>query len=102
MAVAFRVGLRQRPPEKKGKEGRVRRHPDASLLPMHELTAAKPRRSSPRALRFCAETDSLLEGTGFEPSVPREAPAFSSPVRADFSGGRKSSATLAASETLTA
>jgi hypothetical protein len=35
--------------------------------------------------------DSLLEGTGFEPSVPREASAFSSPVRADFSGGGKSS-----------
>ena len=31
--------------------------------------------------------DSPLEGTGFEPSVPREASAFSSPVRADFSGG---------------
>jgi hypothetical protein len=67
MALAFRVGLRQRPPEKKGKEGRVRRHPEASLVPMHELTAAKPRHSSFRALRFSAETDTLLEESGFEP-----------------------------------
>jgi hypothetical protein len=36
-------------------------------------------------------SDSPLEGTGFEPSVPREASAFPSPVRADFSGGGKSS-----------
>jgi hypothetical protein len=35
--------------------------------------------------------DSALEGTGFEPSVPREASALSAPVRADFSGGGKSS-----------
>jgi len=38
---------------------------------MHELTAAKPRHSSAPALRFNAETDSLLEGNGFELSVPR-------------------------------
>src|SRR5262252_976175 len=91
MAVAFRVGLRQRPPEKKGKEGRVCGQPVPSLVPLHEQTAAKPRHPSPPALGFSAETDSLLEGTGFEPSVPREASAFSSPVRADFSGGGKSS-----------
>ena len=38
---------------------------------MHELTAAKPRDSSPPALGLSAETDSLLEESGFEPSVPQ-------------------------------
>jgi len=70
MAVAFRVGLRQRPPEKKGKEGRVRGQPVPSLVPMHAQTAAKPRHSSAPALGFSVETDSLLEETGFEPLVP--------------------------------
>jgi hypothetical protein len=40
------------------------------------------------------ETDCLLEGTGFEPSVPREAPGIlviSVLVRADFSACRESS-----------
>src|SRR6516225_5681735 len=40
------------------------------------------------------ETDCLLEGTGFEPSVPREAPGIlvvSVVVRADFSACRESS-----------
>ena len=71
MAVVFRVGLRQRPPEKNGKEGRVRGQPVPALVPMHEQTAAKPRDSSPQALGFSADTDSLLEGAGFAPSVPR-------------------------------
>ena len=61
MAVAFGVGLRQRPLEKKGKEGRICGQPVPSLVPMHELTAAKPRDSSPPALGLSAETDSLLE-----------------------------------------
>jgi hypothetical protein len=33
-------------------------------------TGAKVRGFSPTGLEFTAETDSLLEGTGFEPSVP--------------------------------
>ena len=75
MAVAFRVGLRQRPPEKKGKEGRVRGQPVPSLVPMHELTAAIPRHSSPSALGLGAETDSLLEEMGFELLVPLQVEA---------------------------
>ena len=71
MAVALRVGLRQHPPEKKGKERRVRGQPVPSLVPMHELTVAKPRHSSAPALGFSAETDSLLEEARFEISVPR-------------------------------
>ena len=38
---------------------------------MHAQTAAKPRGLSRSALGFTAETDSLLEGDGFEPSVPQ-------------------------------
>src|SRR5215813_7314355 len=34
-------------------------------------TGAKVRGFSPTGLEFTAETDSLLEGDGFEPSVPR-------------------------------
>ena len=44
--------------------------PVPSQVPVHGPSAAKPRRSSGRARRFTAETDSLLEGTGFEPPVP--------------------------------
>jgi hypothetical protein len=49
--------------------------------------------AGPQPTQLCTRIspDSLLEGTGFEPSVPREAPPFSSPVRADFSDGGKSS-----------
>ena len=79
MAVVFRVGLRQRPPEKKGEEGRVRGQPVPSLVPLHELTTAKPRYSSAQALGFSAETDSLLEGNGFELPVPGE-------IRSGFEG----------------
>ena len=64
------MGLSQCPLEKKVKKGRVRGQPVPSHVPMHEQTAAKPRDSSPPALGFSAETDSPLEGGGFEPSVP--------------------------------
>jgi len=39
-------------------------------------TGAKARRLSLTALEFSAETDSPLEGVGFEPSVPRDTPKF--------------------------
>ena len=42
----------------------------ASHVPVHAPSAAKPRGSSGRGRRFTAETDSLLEQAGFEPSVP--------------------------------
>jgi hypothetical protein len=43
-----------------------------SHVPSHPQTAAKVRGFSPIASGFTAETDWLLEGSGFEPSVPRE------------------------------
>src|SRR5207249_322262 len=64
-----------------------RLRPSPSHVPVHPLSAAKPRGSPPTALDFTAETDSPLEGTGFEPSVPRKAPgvpAVSALVRAVF------------------
>ena len=52
-----------------------RRSPGRSLrvpshVPSHPQTAAKVRGFSPIASGFTAETDWLLEGAGFEPSVP--------------------------------
>ena len=41
-----------------------------SHVPSHPQTAAKVRGFSPTASGFAAETDWLLEGSGFEPSVP--------------------------------
>jgi hypothetical protein len=41
-----------------------------SQVPSHPQTAAKVRGFSPIASGFTAETDWLLEGGGFEPSVP--------------------------------
>jgi len=41
--------------------------------PSHTQTAAKLRGFSQTAQGFTAETDSPLEGAGFEPSVPRES-----------------------------
>ena len=56
-----------------------RRSPGSQLAlpfsrPSHPQTAAKVRGFSPIASRFTAETDWLVEGDGFEPSVPRKAP----------------------------
>jgi hypothetical protein len=50
---------------------------------MQELTAAKQPHSSAPLLRFGAETDSLLEETGFEPSVPRHTAKVSSWIHID-------------------
>ena len=43
-----------------------------SLVPFAVQTGAKAPGFSPTAPEFTAETDSPLEGAGFEPSVPRE------------------------------
>src|SRR5215471_8651528 len=62
--------------------------PSPSLVPLPLETGAQVQGFSPTALEFTAETDSALEGTGFEPSVPRKAPGVvlvSSLGRADFS-----------------
>jgi len=60
------------PDREKRRKGRVRSRPVRSLVLMHAQTAAKPRGLSRSALGFTAETDSLLEQTGFELSVPRD------------------------------
>ena len=60
------------PDREKRRKGRVRSRPVRSLVPVHAQTAVKPRGLSRSALGFTAETDSLLEGSGFEPSVPHK------------------------------
>jgi hypothetical protein len=64
------VGLHQCPSERKGEGVPVRRLRVPSHVPSHPQTAAKVRGFSPIASGFTAETDWLLEGAGFEPSVP--------------------------------
>jgi hypothetical protein len=65
------VGLHQCPSERKGEGVPVRSLRVPSHVPSHPLTAAKVRGFSPIAPGFNAETDWLLEGDEFEPSVPR-------------------------------
>ena len=79
MLLAFKVGLPQRPSEKNGQKGRVRSQPVPSLVPMPAQTAAKMRGSPPTAPECSAETDSLLEEAGFEPTVPCETGYISRP-----------------------
>src|SRR5206468_6122444 len=66
------VGLHQSPSERKGEGGPVRRLRVPSHVPSDPQTAAKVRGFSPIASGFTAETDWLLEESGFELSVPRE------------------------------
>jgi hypothetical protein len=58
------------PSERKGEVVPVRRLHARSHVPSHPQTAAKVRGFSLTASTFTAETDWLLEGEGFEPSVP--------------------------------
>jgi hypothetical protein len=53
--------------------------------PQPPQTAAKLRGFSPTVPGFTAETDSPVEGDGFEPSVPREEEPFVETVLSDFS-----------------
>ena len=69
--AALEVGLHQCPSERKGEGVPVPSRPAPSHVPSHPQTAAKVRGFSPKASGFTAETDWLLEGSGFEPSVPR-------------------------------
>ena len=63
------VGLHQCPSQRKGEGVPVRRLRVPSHVPSQLQTAAKVRGFSPIALGFTAETDWLLEGTGFELTV---------------------------------
>ena len=64
------MGLHQCPSERNGEGGPVRRLYVPSHVPSHPQTAAEVRGFSLTAAGFTAETDWLLEETGFEPSVP--------------------------------
>ena len=78
------VGLHQCPSEKKGEGDPVRRLRVPSHVPSQPQTAAKVRGFSPTASGFTAETDWLLEGSGFELSVPlrkKGLPGLSVPLR---------------------
>jgi len=66
----FEVGLDQCPAERNAQMSGCPASPSCSLVPLAVQTGAKARRLSLTALEFSAETDSPLEGTGFEPSVP--------------------------------
>ena len=61
------INARQR---ERAKESRLAACASPSHVPSHPQTAAKVRGFSPIASGFTAETDWLLEGDGFEPSVP--------------------------------
>jgi len=67
------VGLHQCPSERKGEGVPVRSLRVPSHVPSHPQTAAKVRGFSPIASGFTAETDWLLEGSGFELVVPRDS-----------------------------
>src|ERR1700752_3800697 len=64
------VGLHQCPSERNGEGVPVRSLRVHSRVPSQPQTAAKVRGFSPIASGFTAETDWLLEGDGFELSVP--------------------------------
>jgi len=64
------VGLHHCPSERKGEGVPVGGLHAPSHVPSHPQTAAKVRGFSPTAPGFTAETDWLLEESGFEPLVP--------------------------------
>jgi hypothetical protein len=64
------VGLHQCPSERKGEGGPVRSLHVPSHVPSHPQNAAKVRGFSRTVSAFTAETDWLLEESGFEPLVP--------------------------------
>src|SRR5256885_855126 len=63
-------GTAPMPVREKATKGPVRARHVPSLVPVHTQRAAKPRAFPPTAAGFTAETDSPLEGTGFELVVP--------------------------------
>ena len=89
------VGLHQCRSERKGEGVPLRSLHAGSHVPSHPQTAAKVRGFSPIASGFTAETDWLLEESGFEPSVPLgEKRSFRTASmrelhRAAYQGGRK-------------
>ena len=64
------------PVREKGQGEPVRSLHVPSHVPSNTQTTAKVRGFSPTVRGFTAETDSPLEGAGFEPSVPRKRDLF--------------------------
>jgi hypothetical protein len=75
------VGLHQYPSERKGEGGPVRSLHVPSHVPSHPQNAAKVRALSRTASAFTAETDCLLEQSGFEPLVPLPSRTGAEPYR---------------------
>jgi hypothetical protein len=73
--------------EKRVKESRFRSLRVPSHVPSHPQTAANARGFSHTAPGFTAETDWLLEGTGFEPPVPLLRKGLSAVARGDRQAG---------------
>ena len=69
------------PIREKGRRGPGSQPARPFSVPSHPQTAAKVRDFSPTASAFTTETDSLAEGGGFEPSVPRMETDVGHPVR---------------------
>jgi hypothetical protein len=67
------VGLRQCPSERKGEGGPGSQPAVPSHVPSHPHNTAKVRAFSRTAPASTAETDCLLEESGFEPLVPLSA-----------------------------
>ena len=76
------VGLHQCPSERKGEGVPVRSLHVPSHVPSHPQNAAKVRGFSLTAPGFTAETDWLLERSGFEPLVPAPSRTCAEPYRA--------------------
>jgi hypothetical protein len=84
------------PVREKGRRSHGSRLHVPSHVPSRPQTVAKVRGFSPTASGFTAETDWLLEGTGFEPSVPPDRSSggiYPADVRSDaptlFSSGAR-------------
>src|SRR5215831_17707574 len=69
-AASLQGGTAPTPVREKRPKGACVQPTIPPLVPMPAQTAAKMRGSPPKALECSAETDSALEGAGFEPPVP--------------------------------
>ena len=83
------------PVREKGQRAPVCRGRVPSHVPSHTQTAAKLRGFSPTAPVFTTETDSPLERTGFEPSVPGKLPTADAGVAALCGSGAAARETTA-------
>src|SRR5215468_4601247 len=90
-------GTASMPFREKGLNERVFSQSVPLSRPAPVQTGAKVRGFSPTGLEFTAETDSLLEGDGFEPSVPRHGELMKfalTPCRSEQDSNFRSPATV--------